>query len=76
MTESNTSDKSLPAIELAGAVELEAWRKANGICRTTAWNWRQTGKLQVIYRYGRAYVSAEQSRRLLEKGTVANSNCR
>jgi hypothetical protein len=64
--------KPQPAeLELAGAVRLEEWKKTAGISRTTAFYWRRSGKLKVIYRYGRAYVSAEESRRLLaerEKG--------
>jgi hypothetical protein len=58
-------------LELAGAVSLKKWQKAADISRTTAFYWRRSGKLKVIYRYGRAYVSAEESRRLLaerEKG--------
>lgn len=60
--------ESAPAIELTGAMELTAWCKNFGVSRTTAWNWRRSGKLKVIYRYGRAYVSAEESRRLLPDG--------
>jgi len=58
-------------LELAGAMTLTEWQTAAGISRTTAFYWRRSGKLKVIYRYGRAYVSAEESRRLLaerEKG--------
>ena len=65
----NPSSVPCPAttigLELAGAVTLEEWRKAADISRTTAWYWRQSGKLKVVYRYGRAYVSAEESRRVL-----------
>ena len=56
---------SSPGLELAGAMTLTEWRKAAGISRTTAFYWRRSGKLKVIYRYGHAYVSAEESRRLL-----------
>jgi hypothetical protein len=56
---------SPPGLELAGAVTLTEWRKAAGVSRTTAFYWRRSGKLKVIYRYGHAYVSAEESRRLL-----------
>ena len=51
--------------DLAGAVPLAEWQKAAGISRTTAFYWRRSGKLKVIYRYGRAFVSAEESRRLV-----------
>ncbi|HEY1801918.1 MAG TPA: helix-turn-helix domain-containing protein, partial [Terriglobales bacterium] len=56
--------ESAPAIELAGAMELMAWCQTFGVSRTTAWNWRRSGRLKVIYRYGRAYVPAEEIRRL------------
>lgn len=65
----NINSSAAPAktagLELAGAVTLTKWRKAAGISRTTAFYWRRSGKLKVIYRYGRAYVSAAESRRLL-----------
>ena len=61
---SKSSSGSMPAMQLAGAMPLTAWRKAVGVSRTTVWNWRQSGKLKVIYRYGRAFVSAEENRRL------------
>jgi predicted site-specific integrase-resolvase len=45
-------------------MELMAWCQTFGVSRTTAWNWRRSGRLKVIYRYGRAYVPAEEIRRL------------
>ena len=62
--ESSTPSGSLPAMQLAGAMPLTAWRNAFGVPRTTAWEWRRSGKLNVIYRYGRAYVPAGESRRI------------
>lgn len=59
-------DRTPAAIELAGSMTLTAWRKAVGISRTTAWFWRRSGKLKVVYRYGRAYVTAEENRRFLK----------
>jgi hypothetical protein len=59
----HTLDGTPAEIELAGALTLTAWRKAFGISRTTAWHWRRSGKLKVLYRYGRAYVTSEESRR-------------
>lgn len=58
-------------LELAGAVPLKQWQKTAGISRTTAFYWRRTGKLKVIYRYGRAYVSAAESHRLLAEHSKA-----
>jgi predicted site-specific integrase-resolvase len=68
------------SVTLAGAVPLKKWQKAAGVSRTTAFYWRRSGKLKVIYRYGRAYVSAEESRRLLaehrkEPSTMAPKVC-
>ena len=54
---------TLPAIELAGAIPLEVWRKSYGLSRTSAFLWRRSGKLKVVSRYGHAYVTAEESRR-------------
>jgi hypothetical protein len=65
--ESGAPNESLPAIELAGAITLEAWRKAAGLSRTSAFLWRRSGKLKVTYRYGHAYVTAEENRRILSE---------
>ena len=58
-----TPDGPPAETDLAGAVTLSAWMQQVGISRTTAWLWRRTGKLKVIHRYGRAYVTAEESRK-------------
>jgi predicted site-specific integrase-resolvase len=33
--------------------------KVVGISKTTAWRWRKDGKLKVVFRYGKAYVTAD-----------------
>lgn len=68
---SATTPANTLGLELAEAVTLTEWQKVAGISRTTAFYWRRSGKLKVIYRYGRAYVSAEESRRLLAAGGKA-----
>jgi hypothetical protein len=62
MNTKNCISESVPAIELTGAMELMAWCKTSGVSRTTAWNWRRSGRLKVIYRYGRVYVTADETR--------------
>jgi predicted site-specific integrase-resolvase len=39
-------------------MRLATWCKLAGISRQTAWRWRNQGKLQVVFYYGRAYVPA------------------
>ena len=48
-----------PPPNLAGGMNLTAWRKAVGISRTAAWSYRKTGRINVVWRYGRAYLTAQ-----------------
>jgi hypothetical protein len=61
-TPPNAPGHGLPAIELAGGMKLEAWRKIVGISRTVAWRMRKTGKLAVIVRNGTVFITAETIR--------------
>jgi predicted site-specific integrase-resolvase len=70
MSMENCAPESVPPIELTGAMELTAWCKTFGVSRTTAWNWRRSGRLKVIYRYGRAYVPADEIQRQKAKQGV------
>jgi hypothetical protein len=63
-----TPDGPPAATDLAGAMTLSAWMQQVGISRTTAWLWRRTGKLKVIHRYGRAYVTAEEIQKHIQGG--------
>lgn len=46
-------------LQLAGGMRLSKWIKIVGISKMTAWRWRKEGKLDVGWRYGLPWVTAE-----------------
>jgi hypothetical protein len=76
LNKSATSAKEQGAIpshlQLAGGMRLSKWIKTIGISKMTAWRWRKEGKLNVIWRYGIPWVTAETIRQFFtDDGTAS-----
>lgn len=59
LTRSSCVSPALPEMQLAGGMRLSVWCRRIGISKMTAWRWQKAGKLNVIWRYGIPWITAE-----------------
>jgi hypothetical protein len=58
----STTTDPFKRMQLAGGMRLSTWRKAIGISKMTAYRWRKKNKINIIWRYGQPWVTAETIR--------------